>query len=173
MKKLAFIVGRFQPFHKGHQHLVDASLDFDKVIIFLGSSQENRTKKNPLNFEERKIIIESYYNMPHKMSFFPLEDKESDKDWTDQIKETLQQYENEYEIYSICCNKDESTKESNDLFNSLNVNKLLIKQGLDIDATNIRKKLFDDFIDPESITELHDDTKLFFKEYLHNLKIGV
>lgn len=167
MKKLAFIVGRFQPFHKGHQHLIDNALSFDKIILFLGSSQEYKTKKNPFSFDERKEIIHSYYKL-EKISFVPLQDKSCDIEWINQIKNELDKYQTEYEITFICCNKDDSTTKSNDLFDLLNTKKVVVNLGYDIDATTIRKKIFDDIIDVENIDDLHDITKLFLKKYLQN-----
>ena len=59
----ALILGRFQPFHFGHQHIVnEALLDGKKPIILIGSTNEDRDlKNNPLSFEERKEIIETIY----------------------------------------------------------------------------------------------------------------
>ncbi len=38
---LGFLIGRFQPFHKGHLNLLNTALDLsDKVIVFIGSSSE-------------------------------------------------------------------------------------------------------------------------------------
>ena len=62
MKKVAFITGRFQPIHKGHQLLVDEAFKLSKnVVIMICSAQESRTKNNPLSFEERKDLIKKIY----------------------------------------------------------------------------------------------------------------
>lgn len=51
-------IGRFQPFHLGHLRDVKKALKIvDFLIIVLGSAQEKRTERNPLNTSERKIII--------------------------------------------------------------------------------------------------------------------
>lgn len=56
---IALFIGRFQPFHKGHLHDIKEALNFsDKVIIGIGSSQEQGTTDNPFSFEERKEMIE-------------------------------------------------------------------------------------------------------------------
>lgn len=61
-KKVAFITGRFQPIHKGHQLLVDKAFSLSKnVVIMICSAQESRTKNNPLSFEERKNLIKKIY----------------------------------------------------------------------------------------------------------------
>lgn len=55
----ALIIGRFQPFHKGHlQILQDASKKYNEVIIGIGSSQYGHTLGNPFTVEERELMIE-------------------------------------------------------------------------------------------------------------------
>jgi len=52
------IVGRFQPFHRGHLQLVKSILkSCNKVKIGIGSIQYSHTRDNPFTFEERKIMI--------------------------------------------------------------------------------------------------------------------
>ena len=56
--KVGLYIGRFQPFHMGHLSIVKRALkECDTLVIAIGSSQENRTKKNPFTFEERKAFI--------------------------------------------------------------------------------------------------------------------
>lgn len=58
----ALVVGRFQPFHKGHQALIDAALDAAaRVVVAIGSSQEEGTSLNPFSFEERARMVEAVY----------------------------------------------------------------------------------------------------------------
>lgn len=52
-------VGRFQPFHLGHLHMVRGlSPDFDEVILIVGSSQASHTAKNPFSYDERRRMIQ-------------------------------------------------------------------------------------------------------------------
>lgn len=56
--KLGMIVGRFQPIHKGHEKLINIGLNLcDKLIIFVGSSQESGTIRNPFNLSLRYEMI--------------------------------------------------------------------------------------------------------------------
>ena len=53
-------IGRFQPFHKGHESVVKEALKQAKeVIVVVGSSFEARTLRNPFTFEERKSMIKA------------------------------------------------------------------------------------------------------------------
>ena len=54
----AIFIGRFQPFHKGHQKAIKWILKREKkIIIVIGSIQESSTKDNPFSFQERKEML--------------------------------------------------------------------------------------------------------------------
>jgi bifunctional NMN adenylyltransferase/nudix hydrolase len=55
---LAVIIGRFEPYHVGHQILVNKALMVaDNVLVLIGSSHAPRTIKNPFTFDERTDMI--------------------------------------------------------------------------------------------------------------------
>ncbi|MBP7820288.1 MAG: adenylyltransferase/cytidyltransferase family protein, partial [Candidatus Methanofastidiosum sp.] len=50
----ALYIGRFQPFHLGHLHVVKLILNSSKeIIIAIGSSQVSHTIQNPFTAGER------------------------------------------------------------------------------------------------------------------------
>ncbi|MGB1491631.1 MAG: adenylyltransferase/cytidyltransferase family protein [Candidatus Poseidoniaceae archaeon] len=51
------VLGRFQPFHKGHAHLVEAALAKGDTTIAIGSSQADSTMDNPWSADEREEMI--------------------------------------------------------------------------------------------------------------------
>lgn len=53
------LIGRFQPYHCGHQHLLHTALrqGLKRLIIVIGSSGGPRTVKNPFTAEERERMI--------------------------------------------------------------------------------------------------------------------
>lgn len=57
----AVFIGRFQPFHLGHQSVVVNSLysntTIDKLVILVGSTNKHRSVKNPFTFEQRRDMI--------------------------------------------------------------------------------------------------------------------
>ena len=56
-------IGRFQPFHLGHQSVVKQALEqSDKVIILVGSPYSPRTVRNPWDFNEREKFIRTSFN---------------------------------------------------------------------------------------------------------------
>lgn len=58
MFNCSVIIGRFQPFHRGHGYLIKQALsNSDNLIIIIGSSYSSRTLRNSFYFYERKQII--------------------------------------------------------------------------------------------------------------------
>lgn len=61
-KEYGLIIGRFQPFHYGHQHIInEVLLDGRTPLIVLGYDEGKNPKKNPLSVEERKTLIKLIY----------------------------------------------------------------------------------------------------------------
>ena len=60
--KLGIMIGRFQTFHKGHQMMVDKAIALCKRVgVFIGSSQESGTDKNPFDYATRERILKMIY----------------------------------------------------------------------------------------------------------------
>ena len=71
--KLGIIVGRFQTFHTGHLDMVGkACAVCDRVGIFVGSSQESGTLKNPFPYEVRKTMLGKVFGS--RVAIYPLPD---------------------------------------------------------------------------------------------------
>jgi nicotinamide mononucleotide adenylyltransferase len=80
MKKYGIFIGRFQPFHLGHQAVVnEILLDGLTPILVFGSSQIDRNmEKNPLSFNERIHLIDLIY--PNTLMKYIY--NEDDADWS-------------------------------------------------------------------------------------------
>lgn len=90
--KVAFVCGRFEPIHKGHQLLIDEAYKLQKdVAILICSSQESRTSHNPLSFEERKELIKKIYP---KAIIIPVPDMGigNNEGWGDFLLSVLKEY---------------------------------------------------------------------------------
>ena len=56
--KRGFYVGRFQPYHNGHQAvLTELARTCDEIIIGVGSAQLSHTTENPYTAGERVLMI--------------------------------------------------------------------------------------------------------------------
>ena len=52
------LIGRFQPFHLGHMHLIkEAFSHCQDLIVVIGSMLRARSVRNPFTFEERRALI--------------------------------------------------------------------------------------------------------------------
>lgn len=103
-KQFAYLVfiGRFQPFHVGHQEVLNKALSMaERVIVLVGSSHQPRTIKNPFTFEDRKQMILNSYdflmlrdqkeNKPPSIIVEPLQDQRyNDQSWTASVQATVE-----------------------------------------------------------------------------------
>ncbi len=54
------LIGRFQPFHNGHLHLVREALNAcGHLVVLVGSSNRPRLERNPFSFDERRGMMEA------------------------------------------------------------------------------------------------------------------
>jgi bifunctional NMN adenylyltransferase/nudix hydrolase len=96
--KLAVFIGRFQPFHVGHQHVIDEALNIaDKVLILIGSSFEPRSLRNPWFYAEREAMIRSCYTEDDNKRIIckPLRDiRYNDALWISQVQKAVYAVDN-------------------------------------------------------------------------------
>lgn len=85
------IVGRFQvhELHDAHKKLIDQVANaHKKVILFLGVPKVIGTKKNPLDFESRKKMIQHHYP---NIIILALPDNKDDKKWTKELEKRIRE----------------------------------------------------------------------------------
>jgi len=89
------LVGRFQvhELHDAHHYLIKQVVDNQKkVILFLGVTKTSSTKKNPLDFETRKRMIQKHYP---EVTILALPDFGDDKRWAQEMDKRIR------EVYPI------------------------------------------------------------------------
>lgn len=84
-------IGRFQPLHMGHQHVIDTALEkCEKLIILVGSAFEPRTIRNPWTWEERAANIRNLYGLTDRIIIRPLRDYTyRDNEWLKAVQTTV------------------------------------------------------------------------------------
>ena len=94
MSKLDYMVyiGRFQPLHNGHLHVLERCFEeAEKVIILLGSSYDKQTLKNPFTDNERIDML--HVSVPKKLHPFcqviKVADEYSDFEWAQVVEEAV------------------------------------------------------------------------------------
>lgn len=83
--EVAVVIGRFQvnKLHDGHRNLINYVLDnHKKVIILLGVSRVQNTRKNPLDFASRKAMIQKEF--PSVM-ILPIQDQRYNEKWSHDV----------------------------------------------------------------------------------------
>jgi bifunctional NMN adenylyltransferase/nudix hydrolase len=92
---VAVLVGRFQvhELHEAHHYIIKQVVDnHKKIILFLGVSKTAGTKKNPLNFETRKRMIQNKYS---EITILALQDTGNDFTWSKEMDKRIR------EVYPI------------------------------------------------------------------------
>ena len=56
---IGLFIGRFQPFHNGHLHVIKQMLEeCDEIVIGIGSANSEITEQNPFSAAKRKKMVE-------------------------------------------------------------------------------------------------------------------
>ena len=85
----ALIIGRFQPFHKGHLEVVKYIVSkYDDVIVGIGSAQYSHTLENPFTAGERHLMISRALENEgiHNYYLVPIEDLHRNAIWVAHVE---------------------------------------------------------------------------------------
>lgn len=172
--KNGVLIGRFQPFHLGHAHLLSTALsENDHVYVVVGSSNRHASVKNPFTFTERKemiidwIVHESDYNVS-QVSFVSSPDNLY-KEWSwkseiirginDLLPSGLNKNDLKFSLYGH--SKDASSYYLTE-FPEWKFKEVPCYHG--IDATGIRSSFFEDGI-ISSYDSVCESTRNFMRNY--------
>ncbi len=81
-------IGRFQPFHKGHQKAIqDLLKKHDEVVVVIGSAEDSFTGINPFTTGERMEMIRSCFSKGDnsRLIIVPVRDVNDNRIWVDHI----------------------------------------------------------------------------------------
>lgn len=136
-------IGRFQPFHKGHLHIIEQMMkDCRKVVVVIGSANKGNTERNPLTYLERKTIIDKairdlgYHYRVNVVGIDDRKDISNDSSWGEYVKEQLLlqgiEFDVIYEGYEL---------ERVYWYSTLNIPVIWLDRVFDISATKVREAL--------------------------------
>ncbi len=84
------IIGRFQPFHKGHLFVIKKVIEeVDELIIGIGSAQFSHSFENPFTAGERILMIAKslkYENITKQYYIIPIPDINNNSLWVSHVK---------------------------------------------------------------------------------------
>lgn len=84
----AFYIGRFQPYHNGHQYVLEKIAGTaDAIVIGVGSAQLSHEKENPFTAGERILMItESLKDIRVPLYVIPIEDIKRNALWVAHVR---------------------------------------------------------------------------------------
>ncbi|QQS22749.1 NUDIX domain-containing protein [bacterium] len=91
-RDVAVVVGRFQvPYlHPGHKFILNYALaHHDRVLVVIGCSPLPLSRRNPLDFETRSMMISRYFP---DVVIARIEDNRSDEIWSARLDEIIEGY---------------------------------------------------------------------------------
>lgn len=95
----AVVIGRFQPFHIGHKHMIDEALKIaENVIVAVGDTGGAPQPKNPYPVCVRVQMIEDAYDWEEasRLSFISAKDNPSDAIWEAEIISQVDEVREEF-----------------------------------------------------------------------------
>ncbi|MCH5303467.1 MAG: adenylyltransferase/cytidyltransferase family protein [Ruminococcus sp.] len=135
---LGILVGRFQTLHTGHEMMINKAIELcDEVGIFIGSSQEEGTYKNPFSYEVRKSLL--YKIFGSKIKVFPLPDigVGNNSKWGDYVLENVIKHFNKTPDLLVS-GREERRSSWFEGENGSAVSELYIPKTIDISASQMR-----------------------------------
>ncbi|MFB6157194.1 MAG: nicotinamide-nucleotide adenylyltransferase [Haloferacaceae archaeon] len=83
-----FYIGRFQPYHDGHHHMVSEIADeVDELVLGIGSAGDSHTARNPFTAGERIMMVKKSvreFDLPTYA--VPIEDLERHSVWVSHVR---------------------------------------------------------------------------------------
>ena len=158
--RLGLWVGRFQTLHSGHTDMINRAIELcDKVGIFVGSSNESGTSKNPFSYETREDMLKTVFG--NEVFVFPLPDigVGNNSTWGDYVlKNVVDRFG---EMPDLLVSGKEARRVSwFDSVDGASIAELYIPKTIEISATEMRDFLIND--DCESWKK-YTDSKLWGK----------
>ncbi len=93
------LIGRFQPFHKGHVYVIKEILkEVDEIIICIGSAQASHSLENPFTAGERLMMISKslFENGIKNYYIIPIQDINNNSLWVSQVRSLTPPFEKVY-----------------------------------------------------------------------------
>jgi nicotinamide-nucleotide adenylyltransferase len=86
--KRGFYIGRFQPYHKGHQSVLEhIAEEVDEIVIGIGSAQLSHQTENPFTAGERVLMItRALSSLDRPFYVIPIEDIKRNALWVAHVR---------------------------------------------------------------------------------------
>jgi nicotinamide-nucleotide adenylyltransferase len=93
-----FYIGRFQPFHNGHHHMVEEIAgEVDELVLGIGSAGDSHTPRNPFTAGERVMMVtKSVAEFDLTTYVVPIEDLDRNSVWVSHVRSMSPHFEVAY-----------------------------------------------------------------------------
>jgi nicotinamide-nucleotide adenylyltransferase len=93
-----FYIGRFQPYHDGHHHMVAEIADeVDELVLGIGSAGDSHTPRNPFTAGERVMMVsKAVAEFDPTTYVVPIEDLERNAVWVSHVRSMCPQFDVAY-----------------------------------------------------------------------------
>ncbi len=83
-----FYIGRFQPYHNGHHHMVEEIAEqVDELVLGIGSAGDSHSPRNPFTAGERVMMLtKSVAEFDMTTYVVPIEDLERNSVWVSHVE---------------------------------------------------------------------------------------
>lgn len=83
-----FYIGRFQPYHDGHHHMVkEIAEQVDELVLGIGSAGDSHTPRNPFTAGERVMMVtKSVAEFDIPTYVVPIEDLDRNSVWVSHVQ---------------------------------------------------------------------------------------
>jgi bifunctional NMN adenylyltransferase/nudix hydrolase len=153
---LVVYIGRFQPFHRGHQSVLDHALTIaHNVLVIIGSCGGARTIKNPFTGDERIDMIRSCYSEEENKRIVTAQAQDyiyDNQKWQEQICSFIDYTSSEFDVETIAITGGAKSEWYFDLLTGFD--HIVPEKTFDLDATNIRDIWFN------SVSNMYINTDL-------------
>jgi nicotinamide-nucleotide adenylyltransferase len=96
----ALYIGRFQPYHRGHQAVLEKiAAEVEEIVIVIGSAQESHTPENPFTGGERMEMIYaalSESDLRERCVVTPLQDIKRNSVWVSHLQSMVPRFDAVY-----------------------------------------------------------------------------
>ena len=162
---LGIMVGRFQTFHIGHAYMIEKAVAVcGRVGVFVGSSQESGTAKNPFTYEQRERYLRRVFG--DSIEIYPLPDigVGNNSKWGDYVLQNVRERFGKSPDLLVS-GKEERRVSWFDSVDGVSVAELYVPKIIDISATEMRTWLIDGDLaqwqrySPEALWDDYDEMR--------------
>ena len=93
-----FYIGRYQPFHHGHRHMIEEiAAEVDELVLGIGSAGDSHTTRNPFTAGERVMMVtKAVEDLDVTTYVVPIEDLDRNSVWVSHVQSMTPRFDVAY-----------------------------------------------------------------------------